>query len=118
MQIVASRIGDATAFPQYERNLIKYYYEKKPFSIFDYIFVEILNISKIPLRNCGYAPQMMMMMMMIEKVTCIDCGYASVFGCSSHHHGCSLYLSGFSLNTLRHGYSSTFFLLPLHRWHL
>jgi hypothetical protein len=28
---LAPRIGDATACPQYERNLIQYYYEKKPF---------------------------------------------------------------------------------------
>jgi hypothetical protein len=31
------RIGDATACPQYERNLIRFYMEKKPFSVLDFI---------------------------------------------------------------------------------
>jgi hypothetical protein len=43
--------------------------EKKPFSVFDYILVEILNISKTALYSYGYAPQIMMM---IEKVIGID----------------------------------------------
>jgi hypothetical protein len=33
----------------------------EPFTVFDYILVEILNISKTPLRSYGYAPQIMMM---------------------------------------------------------
>jgi hypothetical protein len=60
------RIGDATACPQYERNLIQFYVEKKPFSVFDFILVKILSISRTTLCSCGYAPQIMMM---IEKVT-------------------------------------------------
>jgi hypothetical protein len=66
---LALRIGDDTTCPQYERNLIKYYMEKKQFPIFDYILVEILNISKTALRSYAYAPQIMMM---IEKVTDIE----------------------------------------------
>jgi hypothetical protein len=62
------RIGDAIACPQYEQNLIKYYLEK-PFPVFDYILVDILNISKTTLRSCGCAPQIMMM---IEKVMGTD----------------------------------------------
>jgi hypothetical protein len=63
------RIGDATACPQYERNLIQFYVQKKPFSIFDFILHEIISISRNTLRSCGYAPQIMMI---IEKVTGID----------------------------------------------
>jgi hypothetical protein len=66
---LALRIGDDTTCPQYERNLIKYYMEKKQFPIFDYILVEILNIPKTALRSYAYAPQIMMM---IEKVTDIE----------------------------------------------
>jgi hypothetical protein len=40
--------------------------QKKPFSVFDYILVEILSISKNALCSCGYA---LHIMMMIEKVT-------------------------------------------------
>jgi hypothetical protein len=65
---LAPRIGDATAYPQYERNLIQYYVEKKPFSVFDYIFVEIPSISKTVLCNCGYAPQIMMMTLKITGI--------------------------------------------------
>jgi hypothetical protein len=50
------RIGDATACPQYERNLIQFYVQKKPFSIFDFILHEIISISRNTLRSCGYAP--------------------------------------------------------------
>jgi hypothetical protein len=31
------RIGDATTCPRYERNLIQFYMEKRPFSVFDFI---------------------------------------------------------------------------------
>jgi hypothetical protein len=37
-------IGDAIACPQYEWNLIQYYFERKHFNVFDYILSEILNI--------------------------------------------------------------------------
>jgi hypothetical protein len=60
------RIGDAIAYPQYERNLIQFYVQKKLISIFDFMFQEIINISKRALHSCGYAPQIMMM---IERVT-------------------------------------------------
>jgi hypothetical protein len=66
---MAPRIGDVTTCPQYERNLILHYVEKKPFYIFDYILSEIINILVGPLRSCGYAPQIMMM---IEKVRSIN----------------------------------------------
>jgi hypothetical protein len=66
---LAPRIGDATVCLQYERNLIQFYLEKKPFLVFYFILVEILSISRTVLRSCGYAPQIMMM---IEKITCID----------------------------------------------
>jgi hypothetical protein len=66
---LAPRIGDATAYPQYELNLIMYYVDKKPFCVVNYFLVEILNISKSPLRSCGDAPQIMMM---IEKVSGIE----------------------------------------------
>jgi hypothetical protein len=63
------RIGDATTCPQYERNLIQFYVQKKPFSVFDFILQEIISISWTALRSCGYAPQIMMM---IEKVSKIE----------------------------------------------
>jgi hypothetical protein len=63
------RIGDAIACPQYERNLIQFYKEKRPFSVFDFILQEIISISRNTLHNCGYAPQLMYV---IEKVTGID----------------------------------------------
>jgi hypothetical protein len=66
---LAPRIGDGTTCPQYERNLIQFYVQKKPSSVFDFIIEEIINISRIALRSCGYAPQIMMM---IEKVSKID----------------------------------------------
>jgi hypothetical protein len=34
---LAPRIGDSFACPQYERNLIQFYVQKKRFSVFDYI---------------------------------------------------------------------------------
>jgi hypothetical protein len=40
-----------------------------PSSVFDFIIEEIINISRIALRSCGYAPQIMTM---IEKVSKID----------------------------------------------
>jgi hypothetical protein len=60
------RIGDATTCPQYERNLIQFYVQKKHFSVFDFMLQEIINISRIALCSCGYAPQIMMM---IERLT-------------------------------------------------
>jgi hypothetical protein len=60
------RIGDATTCPRYERNLIEFYVQKKPFSVFDFMLQEIINISRTAPRSCGYAPQIMMM---IERVT-------------------------------------------------
>jgi hypothetical protein len=63
------RIGDATTRPQYERNLIQLYVQKKPFLVFAFILVEIVSISRNALRSCGYAPQIMMM---IEKMPRID----------------------------------------------
>jgi hypothetical protein len=59
-------IGDATTCPQYERNLIQFYVQKKSFSVFDFMLQEIISISRTTLRSCGYAPQIMMM---IERVT-------------------------------------------------
>jgi hypothetical protein len=59
-------IGDAIACPQYERNLILFYVQKRHFSVFDFMLQEIINISKIALCSCGYAPQIMML---IERVT-------------------------------------------------
>jgi hypothetical protein len=50
------RIGDATVCLQYERNLIQFYTEKKSFSIFDFILVEILSISKNTLRKLWLCP--------------------------------------------------------------
>jgi hypothetical protein len=49
-------IGDATTCPQYERNLIQFYVQKKQFSVFDFIHQEIINISRTTLHSCGYAP--------------------------------------------------------------
>jgi hypothetical protein len=49
-------IGDATACPQYERNLIQFYVQNKHFSVFDFILQEIISISKTTLYSCGYAP--------------------------------------------------------------
>jgi hypothetical protein len=60
------RIGDAIACPQYERNLIQFYVQKKCFSEFDFILQEIIIISRTTLRSCGYALQIMML---IERVT-------------------------------------------------
>jgi hypothetical protein len=66
---LAPGIGDSSACPQYERNLIQYYVQKKWFSVFDYMLQEIISISRIALRSCGYAPQIMML---IEKVSEIE----------------------------------------------
>jgi hypothetical protein len=55
------RIGDATACPQYERNLIQFFVHKKRFLVFDFILQEIISISKTALCSCGYAPQILML---------------------------------------------------------
>jgi hypothetical protein len=47
------RIGDSSACPQYERNLIQFYVQKKRFSVFAYMLQEI--ISSYHHRSCGYA---------------------------------------------------------------
>jgi hypothetical protein len=72
---LASRIGDSSACPQCEQNLIQYYVQKKWFSVFDYMLQEIINISRIAPYSCGYAPQIMMM---TEKVSGIE--FLKVFG--------------------------------------
>jgi hypothetical protein len=59
-------IGDAATCPRYERNLIQFFAQKRCFSVFDFMFQEIISISKTALYSCGYAPQIMMP---IERVT-------------------------------------------------
>jgi hypothetical protein len=66
---LAPHIGDATACPQYERNFIKYYVERKLLCVFHYILSEIINISVSPLLSCGYAPHIMMMIEKISDIT-------------------------------------------------
>jgi hypothetical protein len=60
---LALRIGDAVACPQYERNLMQFFMEKRPYLVFDFILHEIISISRTALRSCGYAPQIIMMIM-------------------------------------------------------
>jgi hypothetical protein len=48
-------IGDATTCPQYERSLIQFYVQKRPFSVFDFMLQEIISISRTTLCSCGYA---------------------------------------------------------------
>jgi hypothetical protein len=55
------RIGDSIVCPQYERTLIPFYVQKKPFSNFYFLLQEIISISRTALHSCGYAPQIMMM---------------------------------------------------------
>jgi hypothetical protein len=66
---LAPGIGDSSACPQYERNLIQFYVQKKWLSVFDYMLQGIINSSRIDLRSWGYATQIMMM---IEKVSGIE----------------------------------------------
>jgi hypothetical protein len=63
---LSPQIGDSTVIPQYERNLLRAYYERKRFNVPAFTFMEIVNISTSPLRSCGFAPQIMVI---IEKVT-------------------------------------------------
>jgi hypothetical protein len=65
---LAPRIADSSACPQYERNLIQFYVQKKKFFVFDYMLQEIISISRIALRSCGYAPQIMMMIERISRI--------------------------------------------------
>jgi hypothetical protein len=65
---LALRIGDATTCTQYERNLMQFYMEKHPFSVFDYILEEIFSISRTALHSCGYAQQIMMMIEKVSKI--------------------------------------------------
>jgi hypothetical protein len=53
---LASRIGGATTCPRYERNLMRFYMEKHPFSALDFIIQEIIIISRTALCSYGYAP--------------------------------------------------------------
>jgi hypothetical protein len=62
---LSPRIGDSTAIPRYERNLLRAYYERKHFNVPAFIFMEIVNISTSPLRSYGIAPRIMFI---IEKV--------------------------------------------------
>jgi hypothetical protein len=66
---LAPNIRGSSACPQYERNLIQLYVQKKRFSVFDYMLQEIISISRTALLSCRYAPQIMMM---IEKVSGIE----------------------------------------------
>jgi hypothetical protein len=50
------RIRDATSCPQYERNLIQFYVQKKPFCMFSFMLAEIVSISRNVFHSCGYAP--------------------------------------------------------------
>jgi hypothetical protein len=60
------RIGDAIACPQYERNIIPFYVQKRPFLVFDFMLQEVISIFRTTLHSCGYAPQIMML---IKRVT-------------------------------------------------
>jgi hypothetical protein len=62
------RIGDATTCPQYERNLIQFYVQKKPFFVFAFMLAEIVNISRTTIRSYGYAPQVMMMIESVYRI--------------------------------------------------
>jgi hypothetical protein len=113
---LAPRIGDATACLQYERTLILFYVQKKPFSVFDFILQEILNISRNTLRNYGYAPHIMMMIERRSQALTSSRTFRSPisnlsFQCSSYHHGCSFHFSCSTLHTFRQGSTSTCYLL-------
>jgi hypothetical protein len=56
---LAPQIGDASAIPSYEWNLIDAIKKQDPFNIFDYILQEIWNVVVTPSRACPYAPFIM-----------------------------------------------------------
>jgi hypothetical protein len=62
------RIGDSSACPQYERNLIQFYVQKK-FSVFYYMLQKIIGILRTTFHSCRYTPQTMMM---IERISGIE----------------------------------------------
>jgi hypothetical protein len=62
---LAPRIGYSEVIPAYERNLLDALMKPVRFDIFEYITYEIWNIATNPLRSCGFAPYIQLM---IESV--------------------------------------------------
>jgi hypothetical protein len=62
---LAPRIGYSEAIPAYERNLLDALMKPVHFDVFEYIMDEICNIATNPLRSCGFAPYIQLM---IESV--------------------------------------------------
>ena len=59
--------GDKGNIADYSRNLLhRMSPGAQPFSVFDFIWSEIISVGERPLKGCGFAPYIMYM---IEKVT-------------------------------------------------
>jgi hypothetical protein len=66
---LAPRMGDASAIPSYERNLIDAIKKQESFNIFDYILQEIWNLVVTPSRACAYAPFIMSFIEHMSELT-------------------------------------------------
>jgi hypothetical protein len=64
---LASRIGYSEAILAYERNLLDALMKPVHFDIFEYIVDEIWNITKNPLRSCGFPPYIQYMIEVVTK---------------------------------------------------
>jgi hypothetical protein len=66
---LAPRIGYSEAIPAYDRNVLDALMKPVRFDVFEYIVDEIWNIATNPLRSCGFAPyiQIMIEYMVQEK---------------------------------------------------
>jgi hypothetical protein len=79
-RMMAPREGDSSNIPSYNWNLLAAMAPRPhgfEFSLFNFIWEEIKEISESPLKSCGYVPYIMHM---IERVT------GQTFGYDKEHH--------------------------------
>jgi hypothetical protein len=80
IKTVTAREGDRTKIPAYNKNILAAMAPNAngfEFSVFDFIWEEIMAISENPFKSCRYAPYLIHM---IERVT------TRTFFCEKEHH--------------------------------
>jgi hypothetical protein len=66
---LASRDGDSSRVPQFERNLLNAISERTKFNVFDFIIQKIWNIAISNTLSCAYAPYIMALVEAVSKRT-------------------------------------------------
>jgi hypothetical protein len=64
---LAPRICYLEAIPAYERNLLDALMKLVRFDVFEYIVDEIRNMATNPLRSCGFAPYIQLMIVSVAQ---------------------------------------------------